>query len=519
MKLSKRDLLKGSLATVASLGSVGPALAKNCDKGIPWDKEVDVLVIGYGGAGASAAIAAKDNGSNVLIVEKMSEPGGNTSVSSGQVLATKDKEKTKVYISNLFKYSRCELDPKLLDAYVEGLTHTLDWMKSLEDNSDLMVKQYAAFPFVEGAESMIYGGFHGASTGGPRLMQAYRNAVEKKRNIEVWLNSPAKRLLMTPENGVIGAEIEKDGKKLNVKAKRGVIITTGGYEYDDETKTNFNLGSPMYALGCPGNTGDGLRMVSEAGAGLWHMSGLSCPLGIKIPGHTACQAFRPRNQIGYILVDQLGRRFADEKRIEHHIGILSVNHYEGYSLNYPRIPCYAIFDQTGKERGSFAPSYGSGWLRHREKWNWSRSNDPEIQAGIVKTAPSIEELAKLINVPAENLSATAKKWNDDLSSPDGIDKEFGRIGAGEKPNAAPLQKGPFYALTIYPTLLNTQGGPRHNEKAQVLNSFKEPIKHLYVAGELGSFWGFIYQGCGNNAESLIFGHIAGENAAKETPWS
>ena len=71
---------------------------------------------------------------------------------------------------------------------------------------------------------------------------------------------------------------------------------------------------------------------------------------------------------------------------------------------------------------------------------------------------------------------------------------------------------------IQPCLI-TQGGPRHNEKAQVLNSFKEPIKHLYVAGELGSFWGFIYQGCGNNAESLIFGHIAGENAAKETPWS
>ena len=188
----------------------------------------------------------------------MAEPGGNASVSSGQVLATKDKEKTRTYISKLFEFSLCELDPRLLEAYVDGLTHTLDWMKELEDNSELMFKEYAAFPFVEGAESMIYGGFHGAVTGGPRLMQANRNAVEKKRNIEVWLSSPAKHLLFNSELGVLGAVVEKNGKPLNVKARKSVVLATGGYEYDDELKMNFNLGSPVYALDCPGNTGDGL---------------------------------------------------------------------------------------------------------------------------------------------------------------------------------------------------------------------------------------------------------------------
>lgn len=165
------------------------------------------------------------------------------------------------------------------------------------------------------------------------------------------------------------------------------------------------------------------------------MSGLSCPLDVRIRGHTASQAFRPRNQTGYILVDQLGKRFADEKRIEHHIGILSVNHYEGHSLNYPRIPCFAIYDQTGKEKGSFAPSYGSGWLRHREKWNWSHSNDREIQEGIVKQAPTLEELAKVIGVPAEELVKTVNQFNADLASEDGVDKAFGRKGKGEKPKA------------------------------------------------------------------------------------
>ena len=123
-------------------------------------------------------------------------------------------------------------------------------------------------------------------------------------------------------------------------------------------------------------------------------------------GHQTFQAFRPRNQTEYILVDQLGNRFTNEKRIEHHIGVLAVNHYEGQSLSYPRIPCYAIYDEDGKESRSFAPSYSSGRLRHREEWSWSRSN------GIVKKANTIEELAKLIKVPPQAMTETFRKRND-----------------------------------------------------------------------------------------------------------
>ena len=81
-------------------------------------------------------------------------------------------------------------------------------------------------------------------------------------------------------------------------------------------------------------------------------------------------------------------------------------------MSYPRIPCYAIYDEDGKERRSFAPSYSSGRLRHREKWSWSRSNDKEIEAGIVKKANTIEELAKLIKVPPQAMTETFRKRND-----------------------------------------------------------------------------------------------------------
>lgn len=204
MSLKRRNFIKslGFAGVGAATFSLKEAAA--AERPQNWDKEVDVLIIGYGGAGASAAMRAHDEGSQVLVIEKMSEPGGNTSVSSGQVLGTTDKAKTRTYISKLFDYSQCELDPKLLEAYIEGLEHTMDWMKELEEGNDLYTKNYAAFPFVEGSESMCYSGFSGASTGGPKLMSAYRNAVEKKRRVEVWLSCPAKRLITDPNKGVIG---------------------------------------------------------------------------------------------------------------------------------------------------------------------------------------------------------------------------------------------------------------------------------------------------------------------------
>ena len=137
------------------------------------------------------------------------------------------------------------------------------------------------------------------------------------------------------------------------------------------------------------------------------------PAWHKGTGPTASQAFNTK-QTGYILVDQNGKRFINEKQIEHHAGILAVNYFDSYEMKYPRIPCYAIFDANSKEDGAFAPSYGSGWLRHREKWNWSRSNDKEIEAGIVKVGQNIQELAEKIGVDAKNLQATIGQWNSDL---------------------------------------------------------------------------------------------------------
>ena len=528
MNVNRRNFLKtaagATIAGGAGMLGAAQALAKAPKK---WDAAYDVVVIGFGGAGANAAITAHEAGSKVLIVEKLPEGGGNTSVSSGNFLWCKDPAKVRSYFRRLFDLSHCELDEDLLQIYSEKMTETVDWLKKLEPTANIRIVHRSSFPHIEDSDSMYACTVMGekGTGGGPNLFGLYRRAVES-RKIDVWYNSPAKALV--GEDGkILGAVIEKDGKKMTVCARQGVVLTCGGYEYDDESKRNFNLGDPILTLGCPGNTGDGLRMAQAAGAGMWHMSGLSCPLGTRVPGHTANQAFNTA-QTGYILVDQHGKRFINEKQIEHHAGILAVNYFDSYEMKYTRIPCYAIFDANSKASGAFAPSYGSGWLRHREKWTWSRSNDKEIELGIVKVGNTVEELAEKIHVDPKNLRATIDLWNKDIGGPTKTDSLFGRTAEGHvgqvwphganKKQSSPLDKPPYYAIELYPAILNTQGGPRHNRKGQVLTPYGEVVPRLYVAGELGSFWGFIYQGCGNNAEALIFGRLAGEAVAKEKKW-
>lgn len=132
-------------------------------------------------------------------------------------------------------------------------------------------------------------------------------------------------------------------------------------------------------------------------------------------------------------------------------------------------------------------------------------------------------------MPADTLQATVDRWNKDIKN--GKDTEFGRIlkrdpkgkvafAGREAPIVSePLGEGPYYAVALYPTMLNTQGGPKKNVKGQVMDPQDKPISRLYAAGELGSMWGSIYQGATNNAECIVFGRIAGRTAAAEKPWA
>ena len=125
---------------------------------------------------------------------------------------------------------------------------------------------------------------------------------------------------------------------------------------------------------------------------------------------------------------------------------------------------------------------------------------------------TIEELASQLGIGPTALKETVSRYNEHCKT--GEDTEFNR----PTDHMSPIETPPFYSVELCLCLINTQGGPKHNNRAQVLDMEGKPIPHLYASGELGSFFGHLYQGGSNFPEALAFGRIAGENVAAEKPW-
>jgi hypothetical protein len=158
--LTRRGFMKGAVATGGALAGVamlgGEALAKTTPSAIPkkWDREADVVCIGYGGAGAATAIAAHDAGAKVLILEKMQRGGGNTAVSAGGFLCPKNTPDALTYITALFSFSNSEMDKDLVQVYAEESVKNVEWIKSLREGTEVSVYGGAGYADVPGAKSM-----------------------------------------------------------------------------------------------------------------------------------------------------------------------------------------------------------------------------------------------------------------------------------------------------------------------------------------------------------------------------
>jgi len=494
-----------------------------------WDRTADVVIAGYGGAGAAAAISAHDAGAQVVILEKMDTGGGNTRVSMGGFLCPSNPEDAFRYLSALYDFSHSDKDEEMVRTFAEEAVKNVLWVKGLKEGIEVHTYGHAGFPQAPGSESMdkyiVEGKGKGATLFARNLWHLLSYAVEEKRKIPVLTRTPARELITGDRGEVIGILVEQEGKKVAIRANRAVILTTGGYEFDPKTLQNHVKGYPIYASGSPANTGDGIRMAQKAGASLWHMNGVSCALGIKVPDFEAAflASIAPP---GHIFVDKGGRRFVNEQAIEIHAGLLAVDHYDTHRLEYPRIPCYAIFDETARMQGPISRRAGLGAAG--EQYRWSKDNSAEIEKGWIVKGATLAELAGKLNMNPVALEETVGEWNEDVKK--GRDTRFDRpvrSKAEEKPAykdvtpavlSAPIEISPFYAVPLFPCLINTQGGPRRNAHARVLDAFGRPIPRLYSAGELGSMWGIIYQGASNIGECMVFGRIAGRNAAGEMPW-
>jgi succinate dehydrogenase/fumarate reductase flavoprotein subunit len=500
-------------------GSDGEAAGDSANN-IKWDKEVDVVVVGYGGAGAATAITAHDAGAEVLIIEKLAAGGGNTACSGGGFLCPNDAAQSYTYTQGLFELSHSVMDEEVVRVYVDESMKNVEWFTSLKPDTEVTRYGGAGYAQVPGAESQDkYMMVREDNTipASVALFGVYTYAVEE-RGIEVLLETPGKELITDKNGVVIGIRAESQGKEITIKARRSVVLACGGYEYDRDMLRNHVKGDPIYAWGSPGNTGDGVRMAQAVGAALWHMNGVSAGIGIKFDEYEyGFSGGKPGP--GWIYVNKKGKRFVDEINIEAHAGLLIADYYDQEALNYPQIPAFCIFDETVRLAGRLG-STANGYCR-ASGYTWSEDNSEEISKGWIKKGETLEELASKIGVPATALAATVAKWNEDIAA--GEDTLFERpisttSSSGTTVRSAAIEMPPYYAIEQYPCLLNTQGGPKRNAKGQVLNVFDKPIPHLYSAGELGCMWGMIYQGAGNNAESMINGRVSGANVAAETPW-
>ncbi|MEC7398167.1 MAG: FAD-binding protein, partial [Pseudomonadota bacterium] len=177
-------------------------------------------------------------------------------------------------------------------------------------------------------------------------------------------------------------------------------------------------------------------------------------------------------------------------------------------------PMHLIFDQSHMSAGPIYDSHPShGWTQIVVQYDWSEDNNAELEKGWITKGDTIPDLAIKIGLDPSALDATVARWNADAAS--GEDTEFGRT-LMLKPLST---KGPYYAVELSPSMLNTQGGPRRNEKAEIVKPDGTPIPRLYSAGELGSIYSYLYQGTGNIGECLAFGRIAGREAATLSDWA
>ena len=482
-----------------------------------WDLEADVVVVGFGAAGFAAAVTAHERGAEVLILEKApeGEEGGNTRVAGQGYLNTASAEKAAAYLTALC--GPYPVPETMIRVWAEEMCRNNEWLASLGGDPQEHQHQPVGieFPDLPGADCVHK--FHDGPTYGYSYTWKLFERLVKERPIRIRYGTPGRALVQNGLTGeILGVRAERAGRTVAAKARKAVVLTCGGFENNQDMIRNYLPGIPYcYTSGSPYNEGDGISMAMAVGADLWHMNNFAGPsMALKVPEFPttfSMQAlhFSKTMPGGMIVVGPDGRRFTDEKFKTRH-GKIPMNGV-WRPLATP-CPMFMVFDQVMMAAGPLYDGHPShGWTQIMVRYAWSADNKAELAKGWIESARSIADLAKTVGLDPAALTASVERWNRHVAA--GKDADFGRTMM-----LAPINEPPYYAIELSPSMLNTQGGPRRNEKAQIVRPDGTPIPRLYSAGELGSIYSYLYQGTGNIGECLAFGRIAGRNAAAETPW-
>ena len=520
IQTSRRSFVKGAacMGIAAGAGFASTALAEEAGSytfadTVAWNAEYDVVVVGFGGAGGIASIYAADAGARVLLCDSAPEgdEGGNTRFAAQMCVSGDDPDKLYQYYKDGL-YWHYDIDEATLRAYTDGLCDMENLMKYIDaeeptvliPNGSVVTPEYPEFNEIGGdtvVEWFVHKGMFDSA-----LWKTIRAAVEKRADsIDVWLESPAVHMVQEPQTKtVVGVEIQRDGQSVLVHAKNGVVLSCGGFENNPAMIQDYIGAVRLTPFGTTYNVGDGIKFGREVGADMWHMEAYES-IGI-LSGNawatdTGRLAFEKKvgggNPLslesgdygvgGIMLVGDDGKRFIDENAKSRHGHVYSNGVWRMPVANYAP---HLVFDQEQYELLD-----ADGYLTEDRK------------AKLV-SAETAEELAGLIGADPAVLAQTIADFN--FYAENGRDYHLGR-----DPESMRALTGTLYAAEFRPGVLNTQGGPRRNANAEVLDVQGNPIPHLYSAGELGGICAFQYNSGGNLGECMVFGKIAGTNAAAE----
>ena len=492
------------------------------------EETVDVVVVGAGGAGMTAAITATDAGKKVIVVESQPIAGGNSVRSTGGMNAAKtpyqDKnefkeaagvEKTLATAAEKFadnatitalaatvksQWDAYQANPQgyfdsvelmELDTMIGGKgKNNPELVKALAENSADAIEWLASI----GAEVKNVGAFGGASVkrihrpvnadGKVTAVGAYIVPILEKnlqdRNVQFLFDTTANEIIMKDGKAVGIKGTGKDGHKVTINAK-SVIIATGGFGANAEMVEKYKPELKGFATtNAEGAQGQGIDMATAAGAATVDMDQIQIHPTVHIEedgnAHLITEGLRGD---GAILVNTEGKRFYDE--------VSTRDKVSAAIIAQPEKSAWLIVDQSMVDKSAVIAGY--------------------IKSGYTVTGATYEELAKAMGVDEATFTSTMNTWNQAVEAKS--DAEFGRTSF-----ANPLTTAPYYAIKITPAVHHTMGGIVINPKAEVLNEKGEAISGLYAAGEVtGGVHGANRLGGNAVADFVVFGRISGQSAA------
>ena len=441
--------------------------------------ETDIVIVGAGGAGMTAAINAAQAGKNVILLEKMPYAGGNTTKATGGMNAAEThyqkeqgiEDTVEQFVEDTMEGGHQLNDRDLVTKMAEDSAEGIDWLDSIG-------APLPKISFSGGATNQRIHAPEDGSGVGAYLVTALLKKMSEYDNIKVMYNTAATKLLS--EDGTVnGVLAEGQDADYTIHAK-AVILATGGFgnnedmivKYREDLKGTVNTSAP-------GIMGDGIVMAQEVGADLVDIEQIQ--LHPTVEQKTSMLITESVRGDGAILVNQDGKRFTNE--------LLTRDVVSAAELEQPGSYAYIIFDQKLRDG-----------LKAIEKY---------VSTGITVQGDTIEDLAAQIEVDPATLAETLKNWNQYVA--DQNDPDFGRDTGMDND----LSTAPYYAIKIAPGIHHTMGGVHIDTDAEVIDTNGNEIPGLFAAGEVcGGVHGGNRLGGNAVADIVVFGRIASESAVE-----